>query len=1384
MGFYALSFCSIYSADIMPNTKKTFHSGCIQATCGDDYHIYKSVTFNGRVTVCSQNCAGKKSLYIKARTFKINRNATLDLSESNTNLELPAFYRNYVKNHRVSNRKPQEGANGGSGGAGGLAGNASAGAGTRGGSGGKGGNGGELLKKGAPGSDGSGNGGNGGWASHWDAPRTALGPGIQGGARGIGGEGGKPGGYLIVEADSFINEGEILAKGGYGKRGTNGQVLGDDQHIHRAEECWAKDGRNGIVYQIASGGSSDTNNKEKDRRRSGGNSLGYGGGGGGGAAIYDGFTESSETACAGSGGGGVGPGGGGGGGGGGGIVIIKSVMIKNPGKIFTEAGIGGNGGLSGLFGGIGGSPSGNPQKGKRGSSGGKGAGYTFTSRGDVGAYAGGGGGGGGSGGGGGMGVNGLVIFIHNNPRDTRIFTSDISHHIKGYYDPISIASDPVISGIKWRHDLFDENQNGSWFSMSVLKEINSGQQNWFDLEPIYISRSSTADHSTLFGVTEARYHLISTCGGIYKRSFPSSEDEEYFMQIGFEEDISMRSYTDFCHYDHRGNFCPAYKTDKRKNVYNFSFNPDTSGPRDSILLRNRSKIPFFLLCDGLNYISITAKARDGTEKNKRFPFLVDQYAPCDNVDYHNCRMSLWDQKTGNEIHEGNNSGKIEIGLNIFEGVGSGLLKDHSNENINQEQNYNVQIYGLRQVENRNSPFHLAGDHERQINILKENESVLDKNCKEIIEDHLWGENIDPVWKGVYDPEARIPITLSSDQEGTYWLFACLKDNAGNWSSIIDTESTNFFKMENFPASYQGDMNGNLKLLSMFNPLGVYDSSVADHNNYDPDEYPNRIREAYIPILHRRIIIDLPQVDFPGKNCNTDPCSPLILSPQPAIFFPGESNLQIAYDPPDYNGNKKLRLGIKLPKDHSGIAGVYYKIGSIPPSDADSDILYNFVPLDETSYQKCSSLISTNNSIDGENRFYSEEWSKESWVDFCFDIIPLANSSVYVWLSDNAGNQNYLKAFAQRKLFVDITPPSPPTVLKTDFNPSHKTIIDLHFNPGKDSNGVAYHRLCYWESLSGFTRSKLQELFKGKCPDSASISGKRVQQSSLILFQGEERVVHTLSPFKSINAGRWSFAAFAIDYAGNVSSFSEIYEVVVSNGKSYLDFLVEDPQYSEGVYPRSGSDDFYTFKVKYTDADNRQPTVAQVWIDTDCNSIYEEHEKHDMGKEVDLSGNSTEYWNGRTYIFQKHLEYNSENEGKYLYRFHFENNKIPSLSGFEGGDPNEIHVLQLDPYSLKSFEGPMQVRNNLYRRSSSRFPVILLKPPPANKISKKISVSVYDQTGSLIRRLLYQRPYSEIDRYLIWDLKNFRGSQVRSGVYHVVYFHDQKMVDFKRVVVLQ
>ena len=708
--------------------------------------------------------------------------------------------------------------------------------------------------------------------------------------------------------------------------------------------------------------------------------------------------------------------------------------------------------------------------------------------------------------------------------------------------------------------------------------------------------------------------------------------------------------------------------------------------KSNITIKSNNVPNLFSLCDGINYLNITAINTNGNQTNLQKPIFIDQYAPCDEPNQHACDIEFTDI-SNNIIKLGTNSNTFKINIKAVESVGSGV------------DNTSTSLYIFKQINNITSPFYNYNDHKSIVN-LKSN--IFNKTCEEIITQKLWGQNIIPIHLSSTTTEVTLEDINNTDDtttkatiDGTYWFIACLKDMAGNSSFIINPQELNSIKNNLTTHNYTGLLYGNNFNLSMFNPSGFLNNFNYDNN------LNNQIQNVYIPSLYKRLIIDTPIVDTNENSCSTDPCASLPLDPPP-IHFSTESNvLQIAYDPPLYTNTNILRVGIKLPYDQSGIEGVYYKLSNLPPQE--TDVLINkFIPRDLTSLEKCTSLVKTHNDKDNGNRFINISSTSKNWVDFCFDIVPVENTNLYIWLKDNAGNQNFQTAFVQRKIYVDKLIPTAPTNLKINPNPSLSNQIKLTFDSSKDDKQIEYHQVCIWKSYVSFNDIQLNKIEKGTCPKLEQVFTNHIYKSPIILLNEGQSKIEYKSNF-NLPYGKFSFTSFGVDIAGNVSPFSNIYNLLISDGKSRLDFLINESNYNTGIYPKKGTSGYYHFKINYSDVENRAPKSHQIWIDQNNNNTYDLDEKFNMSQEInDMNQEQIDtYVNGVTFTSTIYLKYQNNTSyqpdtkpGFIKFKFVFINETGQAIDGIEEGDPTKDNSIILDPYDLNSFDGLMQIRNNL------------------------------------------------------------------------------------------
>ena len=755
------------------------------------------------------------------------------------------------------------------------------------------------------------------------------------------------------------------------------------------------------------------------------------------------------------------------------------------------------------------------------------------------------------------------------------------------------------------------------------------------------------------------------------------------------------------------------------NIYYDTFNTGA--------LFSNSVIDLYSLDDGLNYIKINGSSFN--LKNHllvNIPIFIDQYAPCDNPMDSKCTISFYNNNVLIENEAYNNDSFV---TSIYANENKGSSFDLNDKN-------NIKLFILRQenINNNLSFFNLNNK-----DIILNSYDYLDKNC----ETNFWGEQ--PYYEGVLDTTGRININvnLQNQKDGQYWFFTCLRDISNNWSSLIHKNHTQY----NLTYWKGIDAQKELAITQPYKSNHQLKSMV------------------YIPNLYKGLLIDKSTSDFLGDiNCPNDPCNSQILNPKPAYTELLEDDLKIAYAPIAWTSSQKIKIGVRTPNDISGIKKIYYYIGDNLDNSSFKEVVYR----NTLSFEICKDIIRANTEKDALKRIIDNTLIQNSWLDFCFEAeIPNTNhKNIYLWLEDNSGNKNFDTYNASRKLFIDFIPPTKPGKIKFNTNPTKSINPTIHWEPSKDNIKLEKYIVCYWNQQEEFTNTSLSYLPPAHCPDNSVILGK---SGFFTIPIDEQDMKSFVVPHSStLDFGVWNFSIFSKDISGNYSSKSDISSLIITNGISYLDYASEDNHYKKSlVYPESGSNGLYTFKINYFDYEEYAPKYSQIWIDINGNQEYEFNEKYVMS-EINNSDNK-KYYDGESFIYALKLDYLKSTKGKIKYKFVFANPLAPSLSKNNNIDLTTDQNLILDPYNLNSFSESLQTRNNVIFNTTDPLPVILLKPPKNDKI--KIDVKVYNRKGILIKDLIISEYYDPIrHRYINWDLKDLYGNKVETGLYHVVYFN--------------
>jgi len=102
---------------------------------------------------------------------------------------------------------------------------------------------------------------------------------------------------------------------------------------------------------------------------------------------------------------------------------------------------------------------------------------------------------------------------------------------------------------------------------------------------------------------------------------------------------------------------------------------------------------------------------------------------------------------------------------------------------------------------------------------------------------------------------------------------------------------------------------------------------------------------------------------------------------------------------------------------------------------------------------------------------------------------------------------------------------------------------------------------------------------------------------------------------------------------------------IPNNAPTLTFTGETNYENDGVHPDTGRQNSnFTFRIKYTDADNEAPTSIQLWLDEDLDGTYSASEKHNLSED---DASDTDYTDGKIY----QLTYQINPSGTMNYKFY-------------------------------------------------------------------------------------------------------------------------------------
>ncbi|MHC4648872.1 MAG: hypothetical protein ACYTBJ_25735, partial [Planctomycetota bacterium] len=159
-------------------------------------------------------------------------------------------------------------------------------------------------------------------------------------------------------------------------------------------------------------------------------------------------------------------------------------------------------------------------------------------------------------------------------------------------------------------------------------------------------------------------------------------------------------------------------------------------------------------------------------------------------------------------------------------------------------------------------------------------------------------------------------------------------------------------------------------------------------------------------------------------------------------------------------------------------------------------------------------------------------------------------------------------------------------------------------------------------------------------------------------------------------------------ADPVSNSNNQVTVGGTNNAPVLDWTGETNFTSDGVDPDSDAGgSTFTFRVKYTDADDEAPTSIQVWIDEDDSGTYTDapNEKYTM---TEVDGGDTVYTDGKLYTYSKSIAY--AGDGTLKYKFYAHDGTINASANAPASDSN---FTVIDACDVPSEYGTIQLAIN-------------------------------------------------------------------------------------------
>jgi len=429
-------------------------------------------------------------------------------------------------------------------------------------------------------------------------------------------------------------------------------------------------------------------------------------------------------------------------------------------------------------------------------------------------------------------------------------------------------------------------------------------------------------------------------------------------------------------------------------------------------------------------------------------------------------------------------------------------------------------------------------------------------------------------------------------------------------------------------------------------------------------------------------------------------------------------------------------------DPFGIDNIYFKVGTAPASPT------NGTPVKITD--------AINNPVIGR-------------YGFNYTALVTGEKRIYVWLEDVVLNKDHNnQTFID--VYVDIDKPTSPgaPVSQVGFSsylPKFIWTVALDQTAGVGLFDSALHNATdSVENLPVLATYKLcWDLVAGQCTNFTWVNN--INEYTFPI--GDE-----------LNAGNWYFMVYAYDGVGNRSPASAITGISVVPSIPTLGYLGYGKYFETTLLPNAGikmgEEGKYTFKVLYTEGNNRAPEVTSkhLQLDLNGNGVYDSNESFEMIKASGLTGtifdvdySDASYINGEMYTITVDLPFVAKTFGKLSYRFKFRTAGLEAAKDASTTfDPTIDHFVEIDRYATDEVS-VVEVRNNI-QRPNSRLPVVVMIQPPKDP-STKISAVILNRHGKLVKKLINNIPYSQMERdYVYWDTTSHTNRPVASGLYYL------------------